>query len=97
MKYDLDEMIDRTQSISIKWDPAQRKRMYGETDILPMGIADMECRSEAGSTPDLRIRLRCRGIPPVLCWMAKAPQWLGYSAGLDPLHAWSQYGTGLRS
>ena len=42
MKYDLDEMIDRTQSISIKWDPAQRKQMYGETDILPMGIADMD-------------------------------------------------------
>ena len=42
MKYDFDTMIDRTQAASIKWSTEQRERMYGETDIIPMGIADMD-------------------------------------------------------
>ncbi len=42
MKYDFDEMIDRTQVISIKWSEEQRMQMFGEDDILPMGIADMD-------------------------------------------------------
>lgn len=42
MKYDFDGMIDRTKATSIKWSPEQVRRMYGETDIIPMGIADMD-------------------------------------------------------
>lgn len=42
MKYDFDNMIDRTQVISIKWSVEQRKQMFGEDDIIPMGIADMD-------------------------------------------------------
>lgn len=42
MKYDFDKPIDRTQALSIKWDPKQRLKTYGEEDILPMGIADMD-------------------------------------------------------
>ena len=42
MKYDSDNMIDRTQVISIKWSVEQRKQMFGEDDIIPMGIADMD-------------------------------------------------------
>ena len=42
MKYDFDGMIDRTQAISIKWSAEQRMRMFGESDIIPMGIADMD-------------------------------------------------------
>ena len=42
MKYNFDDMIDRTQAISIKWSAEQRMRMFGESDIIPMGIADMD-------------------------------------------------------
>lgn len=42
MKYNFDHMIDRTQAVSIKWAPDQRMRMYGTTDVIPMGIADMD-------------------------------------------------------
>ena len=42
MKYNFDDMIDRTQAISIKWSTEQRMRMFGESDIIPMGIADMD-------------------------------------------------------
>ena len=52
MKFDFNERIDRSRSISIKWSPQQLRRMYGEEDIIPMGIADMDlktapCVSEA--------------------------------------------------
>lgn len=42
MKYDFNEQIDRTQAISIKWSPRLREEMYRETDVIPMGIADMD-------------------------------------------------------
>ena len=42
MNYNFDDMIDRTQAVSIKWAPEQRMRMYGTTDVIPMGIADMD-------------------------------------------------------
>ena len=42
MKYNFDKMIDRTQAISVKWSPEQRQQMFGESDIIPMGIADMD-------------------------------------------------------
>ncbi len=42
MNYKFHEPIDRTQSISIKWSPQLRRQMYGEDDIIPMGIADMD-------------------------------------------------------
>lgn len=37
-----DERIDRTQAISIKWAPEQWPTMYGEKDVIAMGIADMD-------------------------------------------------------
>ena len=42
MQYDFDRPIDRTRDISIKWSPQLRREMYGEADVLPMGIADMD-------------------------------------------------------
>ena len=45
MKFDFDQRIDRTQSISIKWSPELRQQMYGESDIIPMGIADMDFKT----------------------------------------------------
>ena len=52
MEFDFNERIDRSKTISIKWSPEQLEKMYGERDIIPMGIADMDlktapCVSEA--------------------------------------------------
>ncbi len=44
MKYDFDTMIDRSEVTSIKWSEDQVNRMFGEKDIIPMGIADMDFR-----------------------------------------------------
>lgn len=44
MKYDFEHPIDRSQTISIKWSKELRKQMFGDSDIIPMGIADMDFR-----------------------------------------------------
>ena len=45
MRYDFDEIIDRTEAISVKWSPELRRRMYGSEEPIPMGIADMDFRT----------------------------------------------------
>ena len=43
MKYNFDEIIDRTNYHSVKWD--ELETTFGVKDVLPMWIADMEFRS----------------------------------------------------
>ena len=43
MKYDFDEVIDRTNYHSVKWD--ELETTFGAKDALPMWVADMEFRS----------------------------------------------------
>ena len=43
MKYNFDEVIDRRNSDSTKW--GNLEELYGNKDILPMWIADMDFRS----------------------------------------------------
>lgn len=40
MKYDFDKVIDRKDTGSTKWDDLDR--VFGETDVLPMWVADMD-------------------------------------------------------
>lgn len=43
MKYNFDEVVDRRNSDCIKWDTLEK--VYGDKDILPMWIADMDFKS----------------------------------------------------
>jgi len=43
MKYNFDEVIDRTNYHSVKWDELETR--FGAKDVLPMWVADMEFRS----------------------------------------------------
>ena len=43
MKYDFDEVIDRTNYHSVKWD--ELETTFGAKDVFPMWVADMEFRS----------------------------------------------------
>jgi cystathionine beta-lyase len=45
MKYDFDRVMDRTQSESIKW--IGNEEHFGEKDLLPMWVADMDFQSPA--------------------------------------------------
>ncbi|NBG87258.1 MalY/PatB family protein [Isachenkonia alkalipeptolytica] len=42
MKPDFDKMIDRKESKSIKWDSKVLGEMFGEEDLLPLWVADMD-------------------------------------------------------
>ena len=60
MKYNFDELIDRQETDSIKYD--LRKLIFGKDDVLPMWVADMDFK-----TPDFIIEsIRDRLHHPVL-------------------------------
>ncbi|WP_248930258.1 MalY/PatB family protein [Paenibacillus hamazuiensis] len=40
MKYNFDEIIDRTGTASYKWD--QSEKLFGRADVLPLWVADMD-------------------------------------------------------
>lgn len=72
MKFDFDQRIDRTQSISIKWSPELRQQMYGEEDILPMGIADMDFKT----APVVAEAIRRRAAHETYGYGYPAPEYL---------------------
>jgi cysteine-S-conjugate beta-lyase len=43
MQYDFDQLIHRKQTASKKWD--ELKEVFGESDLLPMWVADMDFKS----------------------------------------------------
>ncbi|HSH36201.1 MalY/PatB family protein [Schnuerera sp.] len=42
MKYNFDQIINRENTNSTKWDPDTLKEMFGTSDILPFWVADMD-------------------------------------------------------
>lgn len=45
MKYDFDEVIDRSGTNSFKWDEEVLETMFGVSDVLPFWVADMDFRT----------------------------------------------------
>lgn len=45
MKYNFDEVIDREDTNSIKWDPNVLEKMFGERELLPLWVADMDFKA----------------------------------------------------
>lgn len=96
MNYDFDEIIDRTNSASLKYD--KREVIFGSQDVLPMWVADMDFR-----TPDFVLNaIKNRLSNPVLGyfyhstafyssivnWMEKRhnwvieKEWINFSPGI---------------
>ncbi len=44
-KYNFDTLIDRSHSGALKWDPRILKERFGQEDILPLWVADMDFAS----------------------------------------------------
>ena len=40
-----DEVIDRSNTGSVKWDPFYLKKLFGKKDLLPLWVADMDFRA----------------------------------------------------
>lgn len=53
---DFDELVDRSQYPTMKWDRAFLAEHYGNADALPMGIADMDLKAPPAVIEQLRKR-----------------------------------------
>ncbi len=42
MKYNFDQIIDRKNTNSTKWEPEVLEEMFGTSDVLPFWVADMD-------------------------------------------------------
>jgi len=98
MRYDFDEIIERTNYHSEKWDELETK--FGTKDVLPMWVADMEFKSprpvieaikkatEHGiygytSRPDSYYQAIIDWMEKRYNWKVKR-NWLAYSPGVVP-------------
>ena len=100
MKYNFDEVIDRTNHHSVKWD--EMKTKFGDipNDVLPMWIADMEFRSPKPVIEAIK-KAAEHGIygytsrpdsyyQAIIDWMERRhnwkvkKDWLAYSPGVVP-------------
>ncbi len=100
MKYDFDEVIDRTNYHSVKWD--ELETIFGDIpqDVLPMWVADMEFRSPQPVIEAIK-KANEHGIygytsrplsyyQAIIDWMEKRhnwkikKDWLAFSPGVVP-------------
>ncbi|MFT4412859.1 MalY/PatB family protein [Fredinandcohnia humi] len=98
MKYDFNEPIDRLQTGSVKWDEVEN--LFGDKDILPMWVADMDFKAPQPVINALRNRVD-HGIfgyttrtdsyyEAIIGWMKRRhnwsieKEWICYSPGVVP-------------
>lgn len=77
MKYNFDEIIDRRNSNSIKWDAT--KTFFGEEDVLPMWVADMDFRTPPFIIDSIENQLRKAILGYTFAgeeWYSSIIQWL---------------------
>ena len=96
MRYDFDKQISRYKTASVKWDEAEK--IYGEKDILPMWVADMDFMLPTAVIEAIKNRAE-HGIfgytartedycDAVIGWMRKRfnwdvrQEWIYYSPGI---------------
>ena len=83
MSYNFDQIIDRQQTNNVKWD--QRTEVFGNPDLLPLWVADMDFAVPPSVTAALAERIKHPvygySFPPpefyqaVLGWSAQRHQW----------------------
>lgn len=103
MNFDFDKVIDRKNTNSIKWDFTEK--FFGEADVLPMWVADMDFEAPPQVTEALLQRVK-HGIygysgftdsyyQAVVDWMQKRHEWtverdwISYCPGIVPALYWA--------
>jgi cysteine-S-conjugate beta-lyase len=98
MKYNFDEVIDRTHTNSLKWDGLEKR--YGDKDLLPLWVADMDFKAPQ-PVIDAIIKQAQHGIygytitpdsfyESLISWLKKRhswdvkKEWLTFSPGIVP-------------
>jgi cystathionine beta-lyase len=100
MKYDFDRIIDRKESGAAKWSPKYLKKLFGEEDILPLWIADMdfECSTPIVEALVKRVQHRIYGYTvitdsyyqSIIDWNIRRnnweikKEWIVYTPGVVP-------------
>lgn len=100
MKYNFDEIIDRSNTYSSKWDSDVQKELFGKADLLPYWVADMEFKTAPEVIDTLKKRVE-HGIfgysnrnddyyNSIINWTKKRfdyqleKEWILYSPGVVP-------------
>jgi cystathionine beta-lyase len=96
MRYDFDSVIDRRQTGSLKWDCLDE--FYGEKDLLPMWVADMDFESPRPVVEALVRRAQhgiygyCRCMP---AYFEATMEWIKRRHGWDINREWILFCPGL--
>ena len=94
--YNFDEIVNRKGSSCLKWD--MTAKFFGQSDLLPLWVADMDFATAPGVTASLQKRVEqgvygyCQLSPAyyqaVVDWQARRhqwqiePEWITYTAGV---------------
>ena len=77
MRYDFDKIIDRRQTGSTKWDGSILKNLYGDEDVLPLWLADMDFEC-----PEPLVEaLKNRAAHPIYGYTSRLPSYYEAVAG----------------
>lgn len=98
MKYDFDKKVNRYGTNSVKWDGS--RKVYGEKDIIPMWVADMDYEVADEIIEDIKNSLEKRVLgytfigdsyyEAVISWYKKIHnwdikrEWISFSPGIVP-------------
>ena len=99
VKYNFDEQIDRTSTVSIKWAREMRRKLYGSDSIIPMGIADMDLKTAPCISAAIRDRAQhetygygyasAEYLNSCVDWQRRRhgweiePEWICYTPGVN--------------
>jgi cystathionine beta-lyase len=103
MKYDFDKVVNRHNTCSFKWDMAEK--LFGENDVLPLWIADMDFQSPPPIIEAIKKRAE-HGIfgytfipdscyHAIIRWMQKRhnwsikKEWIVFTPGVMPALHWA--------
>ena len=83
MKYNFDELIDRTGTDALKLEALQPR--WGRTDLLPMWVADMDFKTPPFVVATIKKRLECEifgytskpdaWYESIISWQKRRHQW----------------------
>ena len=63
MRYDFDQVVDRSKNLSAKYD--ERMKKFGTDDVIPLWIADMDFKTAQPIIDALRpVPRRASGVTP---------------------------------
>ena len=83
--WNFDEIIDRNNTASMKWDPGVLTNLFGKKDLLPLWVADMDflCPTPVKKAMEKRLEHQIYGysltdpsyLPALISWYRRRHDW----------------------